>query len=87
MANPPEVVIYSTNVCPYCVAAKALLEKKGVSYREINVENDPAERRRLMERTGLRTVPQIYVGDRHIGGFDELAELDRRGELDPLLRP
>ena len=76
MANPPEVVIYSTNVCPYCVAAKALLEKR----RELS-------RNQLMERTGLRTVPQIYVGDRHIGGFDELAELDRRGELDTLLRP
>jgi glutaredoxin 3 len=86
MTNPPEVLIYSTNVCPYCVAAKALLEKKGVSYREINVENDPAERQRMMERTGRRTVPQIYIGDRHVGGFDELAVLDMRGELDTLLR-
>jgi glutaredoxin 3 len=87
MTAQPEILVYSKHVCPYCVAAKSLLREKGVTYREVMVDQDAAELRRMVERTGRRTVPQIYIGDRHIGGFDELAELDRRGELDPLLRP
>lgn len=85
MASPPDILVYTKNICAYCVAAKTLLREKGVTYREINVETDPAELRRMVERTGRRTLPQIYIGERHIGGFDELAELDSRGELDSLL--
>ena len=87
MTAQPDILIYSKHVCAYCVAAKSLLRGKGVTYREINVDEDPAELRRMVERTGRRTVPQIFIGERHVGGFDELAELDRRGELDSLLRP
>ncbi|MCC2110656.1 MAG: glutaredoxin 3 [Hyphomicrobiales bacterium] len=82
MAN---VVIYTTSICPYCFRAKRLLEKKGVAYDEIDVGGDPAERAVMTERSGRYTVPQIFIGDRHVGGFDDLAELDMDGELDELL--
>jgi glutaredoxin 3 len=81
-----EVTIYTTPYCPYCVRAKRLLERKGVGYREIDVADDDDARVRLAEQTGRRTVPQIFIGDRHVGGSDELHDLDARGELDPLLR-
>jgi glutaredoxin 3 len=81
-----EVTIYTTPYCPYCVRAKRLLERKGVEYREIDVAQDDEARARLAEQTGRRTVPQIFIGDRHVGGSDELHDLDARGELDPLLR-
>jgi glutaredoxin 3 len=81
-----EVTIYTTPYCPYCVRAKRLLERKGVAYREIDVAYDDQARIRLAEQTGRRTVPQIFIGDRHVGGSDELHDLDARGELDPLLR-
>ncbi len=81
----PKVQIYSTDWCPYCNAAKSLLDDKGVSYEEIDV-TDPALRSAMVERAhGRRTVPQIFIGDTHVGGYDDLARLDRRGELDPLL--
>jgi glutaredoxin 3 len=81
-----DVVVYSTGWCPYCVRAKALLERKGVPFREIRVDEDPAERQTMLERSrGQRTVPQIFIGDRHVGGFDDLYALDKAGELDPLL--
>ncbi len=80
------VEIYTTTICPYCVRAKALLKKKGVAYREINVEMDESLRDAMVARSGgRRTVPQIFVGDRHVGGCDELYALDRQGGLDPLL--
>lgn len=80
------VTIYTTMLCPYCHAAKELLRRKGVAYDEIDVSFDAAERRRMSERAGgRRTVPQIFVGDTHIGGSDELYALDRRGGLDPLI--
>jgi glutaredoxin 3 len=80
------VTIYTTNYCPYCYSAKALLERKGVNYDEIDVTYDPAERQKMTARAGgKRTVPQIFIGDRHVGGSDELHALDRRGQLDPLL--
>jgi glutaredoxin 3 len=73
-------------LCPYCHAAKELLRRKGVAYDEIDVSFDAAERRRMSERAGgRRTVPQIFIGDTHIGGSDELYALDRRGGLDPLI--
>ena len=80
------VKMYTTLVCPYCVRAKALLEQRGVSaIEEIRVDLDPAERQHMMTLTGRRTVPQIFIGDTHVGGCDELIELDRRGALLPLL--
>jgi glutaredoxin 3 len=81
----PKVQIYSTDWCPYCNAAKSLLEDKGVPYEEIDV-TEPALRIAMVERAhGRRTVPQIFIGDVHVGGYDELSRLERRGELDPLL--
>jgi glutaredoxin 3 len=80
-----EVTIYTTNTCPYCVAAKNLLKAKGVSYNEINVQTSIEQRNIMMERSGRRTVPQIFIGDRHIGGFDDMALLERKGELNALL--
>ena len=80
------VTIYSTLSCPYCVRAKQLLERKGVAYTEINLSNEPAEVRvELMQRTKHRTVPQIFIKDQFIGGFDQLYALEREGKLDPLL--
>ena len=80
------VEIYTTPICPYCHAAKRLLDKKGVSYNEIDVSRDPALRSAMMERAGgRRTVPQIFVGGVHVGGSDDLHALDHAGKLDPLL--
>jgi glutaredoxin 3 len=80
------VKMYSTLVCPYCVHAKALLKKRGVELIEdIRVDLDPGQRARMMALTGRRTVPQIFIGDTHVGGCDDLVELDQRGGLMPLL--
>ena len=82
----PKVVMYSTGVCPFCTMAERLLKSKGVAEIEkIRVDLEPKKREEMMQRTGRRTVPQIYVGDRHVGGYDDLAALDRAGGLDPLL--
>lgn len=82
----PSVTMYSTQVCPYCVMAEKLLQKKGVTNLEkILIDRDPAQREIMMSRTGRRTVPQIYIGETHVGGYDDLAALDRAGQLDPLL--
>ena len=79
--------MYSTAVCPYCQRAEMLLKSKGVAEIEkIRIDLDPARRDEMMEKTGRRTVPQIYIGEVHVGGFDDLAALDRAGKLDPLLR-
>lgn len=80
-----EVIIYTTPICPYCVRAKHLLQKKGVQYREVDISRDPAERLALMERTQRRTVPQIFINGEHIGGCDELYALERAGQLDARL--
>jgi glutaredoxin 3 len=80
-----DVVIYTTAVCPYCVRAKHLLQRKGVAYREVDVSHDYAARQALMEQTRRRTVPQIFINDEHIGGCDELYALERAGELDARL--
>lgn len=81
-----KVVMYSTAVCPYCQRAEALLKARGVTAIEkIRVDLDPARREEMIEKTGRRTVPQIYIGDRHVGGFDDLSALDREGRLAPLL--
>jgi len=86
MSSAQQVVVYSTGWCPYCERAKGLLERKGVAYQEIKVDENPAERAAMLARSGgRRTVPQIFFGERHIGGFDELYALDKAGELDKLL--
>jgi glutaredoxin 3 len=80
------VTLYHTAMCPYCVRAERLLEAKGVTNIEkIRVDLDPDQRIKMMERTGRRTVPQIYIGETHVGGFDDLHALDQAGKLDPLL--
>ena len=80
------VKMYSTGACPYCQMAERLLVSKGVAIIEkIRIDLEPAKRNDMMERTGRRTVPQIYIGEMHVGGFDELAALDRAGKLDGLL--
>ncbi len=80
------VTIYTTLVCPYCVRAKKLLEKKGVEYKELRVDLDPALVQEAIEKSGgLKTVPQIFIGDYHVGGCDELYALERENELDSLL--
>ncbi len=78
--------MYSTAVCPYCVRAEMLLKQRGVTEIEkIRIDLNPEQRSIMMERTGRRTVPQIYIGDTHVGGYDDLAALDRAGGLMPLL--
>jgi glutaredoxin 3 len=81
------VLVYSTRICPYCIMAKRLLSNKGVRYEEVLVDLDCSRRSEMLQRSGgRRTVPQIFVGDRHVGGYDDLAALDRAGQLDPLLQ-
>lgn len=82
----PKITMYLTGVCPYCHMAERLLQSKGiVSIDKIRVDLDPAQRAEMMMKTGRRTVPQIYIGERHVGGFDELSALDKSGQLEPLL--
>jgi glutaredoxin 3 len=86
MNHTPEIVMYSTAWCGYCQRARNLLERKGVPVREIKIDEDPRDRDTMLQRSGgRRTVPQIFIGERHVGGYDELAALDRAGELDRLL--
>ena len=81
-----KITMYSTRVCPYCVMAERLLVSKGVEVTEkILVDVDPVRREEMMSRTGRRTVPQIFIGETHVGGFDDLSALDKAGKLDPLL--
>lgn len=82
----PAITMYATAVCPYCIQAERLLRAKGVAeITKIMVDRDSGVRTAMMERTGRRTVPQIYIGERHVGGYDDLVALDRAGELDGLL--
>jgi glutaredoxin 3 len=82
----PQVKMYCTAVCPYCNMAERLLAKKGVTELEkIRVDADPSQREEMMRLTGRRTVPQIFIGDVHVGGFDDLSALDAAGELEPML--
>ncbi|CAN7368214.1 glutaredoxin 3 [Phenylobacterium sp. LjRoot225] len=82
----PKVIIYTKPYCPYCVRAVSLLEKKGVAFTEIDAAFDAAKRQEMMQRSGRATFPQIFVGDRHIGGCDDMMALERDGKLDPLLQ-
>lgn len=81
----PRVVMYTTAWCPYCVRAKLLLGQKGVAFEELRLEERMELRAEMQARSGRTSVPQIFIGDRHIGGFDDMAALDRSGELDLLL--
>ena len=77
--------MYATDTCSYCGAARMLLTRKGVTYEEHLVSRDPKLRAEMVERSGRTTVPQVFIGDRHVGGFDDLCALDKSGELDKLL--
>ena len=81
----PAVTMYATGWCPYCARARALLDRRGIAWTEIDVESEPAKRAEMIARRGRRTVPQIWIGETHVGGSDDLHELERRGELDRLL--
>ena len=84
----PKITIYLTGACPFCHMAERLLLSKGVaSIDKIRIDLDPAQRDEMMKKTGRRTVPQIYIGEHHVGGFDDLSALDKAGELDHLLKP
>jgi glutaredoxin 3 len=82
----PDIQIYTSTICPYCIMAKRLLDKKGVSYNEMNVDENPELRLEMMQRTKRRTVPQIYIDDYHVGGYDDLYALEREKKLDNLLK-
>lgn len=82
----PKVTVYTTSHCPWCMRAKALLQKKGITFKEVRVDEDDTLRGWLVEQSGQRTVPQIFAGDRSLGGFSDLDALDRAGKLDPILR-
>jgi glutaredoxin 3 len=82
----PQVTLYVSDWCPYCQRAKGLLTQRKVVFEEINVEDEPKFREEMVARSNRRTVPQIFIGDRHVGGCDELFELDRSGELDRLIQ-
>ena len=81
----PEVIMYSSAVCPYCVAAKNFLKSRGLGYQEVRVDTDPAARALMMERTRRTSVPQIFINGTHVGGYEELVALDRSGGLAPLV--
>jgi len=82
----PEIIIYSATLCPYCIMAKKLLEKKGVEFTEINVDSLPGLRQEMMRKSQRRSVPQIFIEEKHIGGFDDLRALEAKNELNPLLK-
>ena len=80
------ITMYSTRFCPYCIRARFLLDSKQADYTDISVDARPELRREMIEKSGRRTVPQIWIGDRHVGGYDDLARLEQQGELDDLLK-
>ncbi len=81
-----KITIYTTSVCPYCIRAKALLDRKGYTYKEINAEDEKIRNDMIKKAGGRRTVPQIFIGDTHVGGSDDLYELDKQGKLDKMVR-
>ncbi len=81
----PKVVMYTTMICPYCMRAKHLLQRKGVDFEEIRIDGDHEQMRIMLERSRRHTVPQIFIDELHVGGYDDLAVLEARGELDALL--
>ena len=83
--STPEIVLYTTQVCPYCVAAKNFLRSKGLEWREVRVDLDPAEREKMVALARRTSVPQIFVGETHVGGYDDMMALHRAGQFEPLL--
>ncbi len=81
----PKVVMYTTAICPYCLRAKSLLNRKGVVFEELQIEGNRERMREMIQRSRRNTVPQIFIDDYHVGGYDDMAELDMMGKLDPLL--
>ena len=81
----PEITIYSTLVCPYCVAAKNFLKSKGLAWNEVRIDLDPVERDKMIAKTKRSSVPQIFVGDVHVGGYDDMMAMHREGKFEPLL--
>lgn len=86
MSTPANIVIYTTAVCPYCVAAKNFLQSKGQTWSEVRVDLEPELRRKMTEMTGRTSVPQIFINGTHVGGYDDMIALHRAGGLDPLLQ-
>lgn len=82
----PNVVVYATALCPFCMRAKRLLDSKGIEYKEIRVDREEHLRREMEARSGRTSVPQIFIDDHHVGGFDDLSELDMEGTLDDMLQ-
>jgi glutaredoxin 3 len=80
-----KVTLYTTRFCPYCMRARGLLDSKGVQYTDIAVDGEPQLRQEMMQRSGQHTVPQIWIGEQHVGGFDDMARLEQQGQLDELL--
>lgn len=80
-----DVEMYTKRYCSFCFAAKNLMQQKGVEYKEIPIDDDPQQREQMIERSGRRTVPQIFINGEHIGGFDDLSAVDKKGELDAML--
>ena len=81
----PDIVLYTTVMCPYCVAAKNFLKSRGASYREVRIDTDAEQRAKMLEKTRRSSVPQIFIDELHVGGYEELVALDRAGGLKPLL--
>lgn len=81
-----KIVIYTTSVCPYCIRAKALLDRKGFAYEEINAEDEKIRDKMIEKSGGMRTVPQIFIGDTHVGGSDDLYALDKEGKLEDMVK-
>jgi glutaredoxin 3 len=84
-ASLPEITVYTSATCGYCVAAKNFLRSRRLEWKEVRIDLDPAERARMVERTRRTSVPQIFIGDTHVGGYDDMMALHRAGGLDPLL--
>lgn len=85
MSQQPEITVYTSAICAYCVAAKNFLKSKGLNWNEVRIDTDPAEREKMMALTRRSTVPQIFIGQTHVGGYDEMMALHRAGKLEPLL--
>ena len=83
-ATKPEIILYTTAICPYCVAAKNFLKSKGLAWKEVRIDQDPAEREKMVAMAKRTSVPQIFIGDTHVGGYDDMMALHRAGKLEPL---
>ena len=85
-ASAPTITLYSSAICPYCVAAKNFLKSKGLAWTEVRIDTDPAAREAMMAKARRTSVPQIFVGDTHVGGYDDMMALHRAGKFEPLLQ-